>query len=248
MPVDKVGIINLKLPVRISREGTDILLLPKIDVFIDFKKKVKGIRMSRLQTSIIEAISTKPSSSFIEDIGKRVLQNIYEKIPFSKGEICFSFDYPLKKITPKSNYEIKEVYPVQVTVYKINNDFKKKITCSAVGSSVCYAKHQQRAYIKSSITTDFDNLILFGDIVDCEESSFSAQGYSIVRNEDEEYLVKTAYNNPKLVEELVRETAYKLVQFCKKKNIKGVVEVEAVSDDSIHFSHSVYAKIVREVK
>lgn len=246
--IHKVGITNLRLPIKIKREDVDIMIIPKITACIDFDSDSSGIHMSRIQTSIIETINTASSVNYIEDLGYRILKNISEKMNYSEGEIIFEFPYALRTKTLKSGYEIKEVHDVKIKVNKLKDKFYKTITCKVVGNSVCKCEgHMQRAYITISITTDLNTCVLFRDLVDAANNSFSCPVTSIVRTEDEKEMAKKMRENPKFVEDLVREAFHNTLQVCKHKKIKGVIEVEALSEDSIH-RHDPFAKITKQIK
>lgn len=246
--IDKVGIINLRLPIKIKREDVNIQIIPKISAFIDFDSDNKGIHMSRIQTSVIETINTTSNLAFIEDMGKRILKNIEEKVKFKNGEVILEFPYALKRKTPVSNYEIREVHDVVIRIFKKDSTYYKTITCKVVGNSVCICEgHMQRSYLTVSMTTKLETEVLFRDLVEAADNSFSCPVSSIVRTEDEKHMAKRMRENPRFVETLVRLCLHNLIKVCKKKKIKGRVKIEAVSEDSIHL-HNVYAEIEEDLK
>jgi GTP cyclohydrolase FolE2 len=72
------------------------------------------------------------------------------------------------------------------------------------------------------------------------ERSASCKVYRLLKRPDEKYVTERAYDNPKFVEDLVRDVAIGL------ERQRGVVAftVEAENFESIH-NHSAFARIVR---
>ena len=245
--IDKVGITNVRLPIKIKREGVDIQIIPKISVFINFDSTKLGLHMSRLQTSIVETINTTSGLNFVEDMGKRILKNILEKNEYSSGEVIFEFPYALKRKTLVSGYEIKEVHDIKIKVFLKDKTYFKTISCRVVGNSVCLCEgHMQRSYLTVSITTPFETEVLFRDLVEAADNSFSCPVSSIVRTEDEKLMAKRMRDNPRFVETLSRLCLDNLIKTCEKKKIKGLVNIQALSEDSIHI-HNVFAEITKEI-
>ena len=67
------------------------------------------------------------------------------------------------------------------------------------------------------------------------ESCASTALYSVLKREDEKFVTEAAYDNPRFVEDVVREVYLGL----KKMNFKWF-NVEAETEESIHF-HNAYA-------
>lgn len=79
-------------------------------------------------------------------------------------------------------------------------------------------------------------------IIQICESSFSSPTFSLLKSEDEKFLVEKMHSNPKFVEDLVRECFEKV----KNLGIKAKVHIKAVSYESIH-KHNVISEIEREI-
>jgi len=245
--LQKVGIVNLRLPIRVQREGVNVLLVPKITIAVNFYRKTMGVHMSKLQRSIVETINSFSSVKYLENIGKAILNTVDERMPFSVGEITFEFPYPLRRVTPVSQYEIREVHDTLIRVEKRGNKFLKYIQCIVLGNSSCRcAGHQQRSVITSGIRTKLDAPVVFRDLVEGAEKAFSSSVHSIVRTEDEKYMAKQIKKNPRFVEDLVRLCLHNTIKVLKKKKVKGTLYVKAVSNDSIHLS-DVYCETTKEV-
>ena len=94
--------------------------------------------------------------------------------------------------------------------------------------------HNQRGMV--TVELELGPFFWLEDIIDLVESAASSPVYSLLKREDEKYITEQAYDNPKFVEDLVREVYVKL------KNLKEFprFSVEAENFESIH-NHSAYA-------
>jgi len=99
-----------------------------------------------------------------------------------------------------------------------------------------YGAHNQRSHVTISIKASA--FIWIEEIIDIVEKEASCELYGLLKRPDEKYVTEKAYDNPKFVEDLVRDVAGQLNQ---DERINGYV-VEAENFESIH-NHSAYAQI-----
>ena len=76
------------------------------------------------------------------------------------------------------------------------------------------------------------------ELIETVETQASCELYGLLKRPDEKYVTEKAYDNPKFVEDLVRDIA---VQLNQDKRVTGYT-VEAENFESIH-NHSAYAQI-----
>lgn len=98
-----------------------------------------------------------------------------------------------------------------------------------------YGAHNQRSHITIEAEMAIEELI------DIAERSASCQVYGLLKRSDEKYVTETAYDNPKFVEDLVRDVAVEL----KREPRVLAYAVEAENFESIH-NHSAFARIVQD--
>jgi GTP cyclohydrolase I len=79
------------------------------------------------------------------------------------------------------------------------------------------------------------------ELIDIAESEASCQVYGILKRADEKYVTERAYDNPKFVEDIVRDVA---VRLNNEARVRAYV-VEAENFESIH-NHSAYALIEKD--
>jgi GTP cyclohydrolase I len=102
-----------------------------------------------------------------------------------------------------------------------------------------YGAHNQRSHV--TITVKAREHIWIEEIIEIAESEASCEVYGILKRADEKYVTERAYENPKFVEDLVRDVA---VRLNADDRVTAYV-VEAENFESIH-NHSAYALIERD--
>ena len=99
-----------------------------------------------------------------------------------------------------------------------------------------FGAHNQRGEVRLQVR--FKKFIWIEDLIRLVEEMASTDVYSVLKREDEKYVTERAYNNPKFVEDIVRDIAQKLND---DPNITWF-SVESENFESIH-NHSAYAYI-----
>jgi MptA/FolE2 family GTP cyclohydrolase len=103
-----------------------------------------------------------------------------------------------------------------------------------------YGAHNQRSQI--SIETELAGEMAIEELIAIAERSASCEVYGLLKRADEKYVTERAYDNPKFVEDLVRDVALELNQ---EPRVRAYV-VEAENFESIH-NHSAFARLVRSI-
>ena len=99
-----------------------------------------------------------------------------------------------------------------------------------------YGAHNQRSYV--TITATINDFIWIEEIIDIVEKEASSELYGLLKRPDEKFVTERAYENPKFVEDMVRDIA---VHFSNDSRVTEYV-VESENFESIH-NHSAYAQI-----
>ena len=99
-----------------------------------------------------------------------------------------------------------------------------------------YGAHNQRAIVSVKVSYENDEHIWIEDLVKMVEDSASCGLYSLLKREDEKYVTEHAYNNPKFVEDVLRDVVIAL----RNDDVVDSFEVECESIESIH-NHSAWA-------
>ena len=99
-----------------------------------------------------------------------------------------------------------------------------------------YGAHNQRSHI--TIKAQVSEQLFVDDLIQLIEKLASSELYSLLKRPDEKYVTEMAYDNPKFVEDVVRDIANAL------NNDERILAytLEAENFESIH-NHSAYAVI-----
>ena len=175
-------------------------------------------------------------------------KEMIDRLDAESGYIEMTFPYFVIKSAPISG--INNLLDYQVTLISKINALEKPATLIKVVvpvTSLCpcskeisdYGAHNQRS--KVTITVQINRFLWIEDIIDIVEKQASCEIYSILKRPDEKYVTEKAYNNPKFVEDIVRDIALVL----NKCNKVISYTVESENFESIH-NHSAFALIQRD--
>jgi len=155
-----------------------------------------------------------------------------------------SFPYFVNKQAPVSGVSSMMDYEVCFVGERISGRSKISIKVVVPVTSLCpcskeiseYGAHNQRSHV--TVSVEAHGFIWIEDVIDLVESEASCQLYGLLKRPDEKYVTEQAYNNPKFVEDMVRDVAARLNQ---DERVEAYV-VESENFESIH-NHSAYAMI-----
>jgi GTP cyclohydrolase I len=102
-----------------------------------------------------------------------------------------------------------------------------------------YGAHNQRSHL--TISAAIREHVWLEELIDIAEEEGSCELYGILKRPDEKYVTERAYDNPKFVEDIVRDVATRLNA---DDRIREYV-VEAENFESIH-NHSAFARITSD--
>ncbi len=240
--INRVGIDNLKLPfIILTKNNKHQHTVADISCFVNLTPDKKGINMSRIPIVLQRFVETPLNSSMLINIAKEIKE-------YSEADLChiiYKFPYFMTKNSPESNIPGIVHYMVEFNgIVSDNKDdiFEMKVQTIATTLCPCSKEmskqnaHNQKCYIDISVKSN--DWIWIEDIVEIAENSSSCEIYSVLKRPDEKYVTDKMYENPKFVEDVVRDAYVKL---SKLDNITSF-EVSALADESIHL-HSAFAKL-----
>jgi GTP cyclohydrolase I len=242
IPIDKVGIKNLRYPVTVRdrREGRQATVAT-INMYVDLPHKYKGTHMSRF-VEMLHPIKTEISlKGFV-----KLLDQMKKHLNAASAHIEITFPYFIEKKAPISNVPGLMDYTCRIigssncdNVVDLMSEVNVPITsvcpCSKEISDA--GAHNQRGEVK--LQTRFKRFIWLEDMIELVEACASCDVYSVLKRVDEKQVTEQGYHNPKFVEDVVRDIAARLKQ---DDNITWF-SVSAENFESIH-NHSAYAHIV----
>ena len=241
IPIDKVGIKNLRYPitVRDRRDGFQHTIAA-INMFVDLPHDNKGTHMSRF----VELLHLLRPDVSLEKFSV-ILENMKKHLNAASAHLEMTFPYFIEKAAPVSTSPGLMDYTCSIR--GSSDPYGKVDLVSEVVvpiSSVCPCSmeisdngaHNQRGEVK--LATRFKKFIWMEDMIELVESSASCEVFSVLKRVDEKSVTEKAFANPKFVEDIVRDVAK---QLNADDNITWF-SVSAENFESIH-NHSAYASI-----
>jgi GTP cyclohydrolase I len=240
--IDKVGIKAIRHPVRVRDKSSGIQhTIATFGMFVHLPHHFKGTHMSRF----IEILNSQDHEITVESF-EDMLHQMVERLEAQSGYIEMSFPYFVNKRAPVSGVESLLDYEVTFIGEIREGKYRQTVKILVPCTSLCpcskgiskYGAHNQRSHI--TITVRTNDFVWIEDLIHVAEVNASSQLYGLLKRPDEKYVTEKAYENPKFVEDLVRDVAAALNEDAR---IESYV-VESENFESIH-NHSAYALIER---
>lgn len=239
--IQKVGINNLDIPLIIQRKNnSDQVVSAQARVCVSLPRNYKGTHMSRF----VEVLNEWRTKNLLGVDIKGCLEKIVKKLNAQSGELKFKFKYyidkksPITKLAAPMSYDCSFEGRINKEDYKFILGVKVPVTtlCPCSKEISQYGAHNQRAIISVKVSYDESKHIWIEDLVELIESCASCSLYSLLKRQDEKYVTEHAWENPKFVEDVLRDVVVKL------RNHQTVTEfeVECEAFESIH-NHSAWA-------
>ena len=237
--IQKVGIKNLNLPLTVQRKNkSDQVVSAIARVSVSLPKHYKGTHMSRF----VEVLNDWQNKHLLGVDIKGCLEKIIKKLNAKSGELEFKFTYFIDKKSPIKKMSAPMAYDCTFEGRIINGDYKFILGVVVPVTTLCPCSkeisengaHNQRALINVKISYDEDNQIWLEDLIEMVESCSSCPLYTLLKREDEKFVTEHAYENPKFVEDVLRDVVLKLESNPVIKEFE--VEIEAM--ESIHNHNS----------
>jgi GTP cyclohydrolase I len=210
-------------------------------MYVNLPHNFKGTHMSRF-VEILHGEREISVESF-----RAMLEKMTERLEADAGHIEMSFPFFVMKKAPVSGVESLMDYRASLIGERKNGRTETWIQVVVPVTSLCpcskkisdYGAHNQRSHV--TITAQLRQHIWIEELIRVAETEASCELYGILKRPDEKFVTEHAYDNPKFVEDLVRDVAKRLNE---DERIASYV-VEAENFESIH-NHSAYALIERD--
>ncbi len=240
LAIDRVGIKAIRHPVMVrERAGGIQHTIAHFNMYVGLPHQFKGTHMSRF-VEILNAHEREISP----DTFRLMLREMVRKLEAQSGHIEMTFPYFVAKKAPVS--EVRSLMDYEVTFVGEILDgletFTLKVLVPVTSLCPCSKEisargaHNQRSHV--TVAARINTFVWIEEIIDRVEQQASSELWGLLKRPDEKYVTEHAYDNPKFVEDLVRDIAASLNRDAR---IEGYV-VEAENFESIH-NHSAYAMI-----
>jgi len=235
--IDNVGIEDLEYPIRIvGKENQIQSTVAKIKMSVGLSNQFRGTHMSRF-LEIIHDYSHEISIPKMEEI----VQAMLDKFEAEESSIEISFPYFIEKEAPVSKTKSFLSYQCRLIAEKRDKyDLIVEVTVPIHSFCPCsreiskYGGHNQRGNIQVQVR--MNQLEQIEELVQLAEESASAEIFSLIKRIDEKYVSEKAYENPRFVEDIIREMVLKL----EKDDRVIWYNVRVKNFESIH-NHNAFA-------
>jgi GTP cyclohydrolase I len=238
--INRVGIKSIRHPVKVlDRSGGVQHTIAMFNMYVSLPHNFKGTHMSRF----VEILNSHEREISVENF-PAMLRDMVEKLEAHSGHIEMNFPYFINKAAPVSGVQSLMDYDVTLIGDICNGEIVSTIKVVVPVTSLCPCSkkisergaHNQRSHVTVSVRIN-DHLWI-EEVVQLVENEASCELYGLLKRPDEKFVTERAYDNPKFVEDMVRDVAARL-------NAEARVDayvVESENFESIH-NHSAYALI-----
>jgi len=242
--VQRVGLKDVNLPFQIRmKDGGFQKVQGNVTLAVNLPHHFRGTHLSRFM-ELLMWWSDQPISG--KEI-KKLLTQLCCNLEVAEAEISLRFRYflplaaPVSRITGYLDYwgEFKGILkkPDNNFEYQLGAEIPVLTLCPCSKEISAYGAHNQRAVIRSLIRFDYPGKIVWlEDLIEILRLRGSCPVFPVLKREDEKYVTETAYQNPKFVEDVLRDSVLALRS---DPRIKWF-QVEVESFESIH-NHSAFA-------
>ena len=244
LPIQRVGVRGVRHPMLVA--GSNGEALPTVadwELTVALPAEEKGTHMSRFVAQLEQYRRRAMTPALFCDMAETMLPLLNAQ----QGDITAAFPYFVDKVAPVSgvsslmDYQVKwraRAAEGEATWFELTVVVPVTSLCPCSKAISEYGAHNQRSHVTVSVVlqqlTEFDLPAFIAQI----EGQASCELWGLLKRSDEKYVTERAYDNPKFVEDLVRDVAMTV------KNVDGVqsFRVEAENFESIH-NHSAYAVV-----
>lgn len=240
IPINKVGIKDIRHPIKVrDRSEGEQNTIANFNMYVNLPHDFKGTHMSRF----VHILNNHEREISVKSF-KDMLIEMAELLEAKSGHIEMSFPYFVNKTAPASGVQSLLDYDVTFIgeVHDGETSLNVKVVVPVTSLCPCskkisdYGAHNQRSHV--TVTATIKEFIWVEEIIDLVEKQASCELYGLLKRPDEKVVTERAYDNPKFVEDMVRDVA---AQLNAEDRISAYI-VESENFESIH-NHSAYALI-----
>jgi len=243
IPIDRVGVKDLTHPVRVlERSGEEQHTVARLNMYVHLPHDFKGTHMSRF----VELLNRHEREVSVASFSSLVAE-MTEVLDSESGHIEMRFPFFVRKRAPVTRVESLMNYEASLIGEHSRGRSQLWLRVEVPVTSLCpcskdisdYGAHNQRSRVTLTVRTD--QHLWLEELIEVAESEASCEVYGILKRPDEKFVTEKAYDNPKFVEDLVRDVAGRL----ESDGRILAYTIEAENLESIH-NHSAYARIDRD--
>ncbi len=243
VPIDRVGVKDVVYPMRLhTPDGGEQATVATINMYVALPHHQKGTHMSRF----LEVLNEETSEPICPARIPEVTRAICERLHAEEAHFEASFTYFIRKLAPITKMPGLMDYKVTFEC-TANGKTDFVMTVSAPATSLCpcskeisrYGAHNQRCRVEAKVR--FSGRLWIEELVEILESAASNPVFAVLKRPDEKHVTERAFENPKFVEDIVRDLAVALEH---DERITWY-SINSENFESIH-NHNAYAQVTRD--
>jgi GTP cyclohydrolase IB len=239
--IDKVGVRGVKFPIAVlDRANERQHTIGNFTLTVDLPAEFKGTHMSRF----LEVLNDCGREVSVQSLPK-MLHHMTERLNAQRAHIEVTFPFFMVKKAPVTGKEGMMEFLCGFNA-EGNGTFDIELTVKVPVTTLCpcskeissYGAHNQRGWV--TVKARASDHVWLEELIEAIEASASCALYPVLKRPDEKWVTEKAYENPRFVEDMVREVALRLDADERVRSYS--VEVE--NEESIH-AHNAYAFLAR---
>ena len=246
--IDRVGVKNIRYPISLHCPDTGGLqhTVAMVDMYVGLAHYQKGTHMSRF----LEVLNEYREEIRSEEI-PAVCDAMRERLESEEAHIKLTFPYFIHKKAPVTGspglLDVEVTFESTTSSVGDADDFQMTLRVPATSLCPCskeiseYGAHNQRCEMEVSVRFAPETSIWIEELFAMVEACASAPVYSVLKRPDEKFVTEQAFDDPKFVEDIVRDLASTLDA---EDRISWYL-VTSENYESIH-NHNAYAQIEKD--
>jgi len=244
--INNVGVCGVKYPITIPmRDKTAQQTIADIRMSVELDKADKGTHMSRF-VEVLEEVYNCNDKVFSPLSSNLLIERIRDRLDARVAYITLEFEIFLKVLSPATAKRHLKPYGI-----RFEKNFNSQgracdaLTVEVIGTACCpcskeiseYGAHNQKSIITLTVCPRIGEFVWFEDLIEKAESCFSSRTFPLLKRLDEKSVTESMYDNPKFVEDIIRDV------YSRLDTSKYVaIEIRVENQESIH-PHNAFAQI-----
>ncbi|MCA3177387.1 MAG: GTP cyclohydrolase FolE2 [Burkholderiaceae bacterium] len=241
LAIQRVGVKDITHPLTVLTARGPQPTVASVDMYVALPPDVKGTHMSRF-LEVLAAAHEPVSPAMLQ----RLMTTMLARLDADAGYVEMRLPYFVMKTAPVSGVESLMDYRVTMRVEAKAGTTTVTMQVLVPVTSLCpcskniseYGAHNQRSHV--TIAATLRDELPVEALIAVAEGAASCELWGLLKRPDEKYVTERAYDNPKFVEDLVRDVALGIEAI----DAVSAYTVESENFESIH-NHSAYARIER---
>lgn len=241
IPIDKVGVRGVKFPIAVlDRADERQHTIGNFTLTVDLPSHFKGTHMSRF----LEVLNEHGKEISV-DVLPVLLRSLRERLSAERAHIQVTFPFFMVKTAPVTGKKGMMEFTCGFDA-ECNGDFKVEMLVRVPVTTLCPCSkeisargaHNQRGWV--SVRAKTREHVWLEEVIETIEGAASCALFPVLKRPDEKWVTEHAYDNPRFVEDLVREVS---LAFDHDGRFASY-EIEVENEESIH-AHNAYAFLKR---